>query len=95
MTVQLLQSKKILGSFTKYKMIPEPIIQPEFESSPFHHRLILQFNPSPGLIIARCEGGAVLGEGGRRPKKDFWLPQCLTLGKADSKPPNDSYQWDD
>lgn len=35
MTVQLVQSKKILGNFTKYEMIPEPIIQLESESPPF------------------------------------------------------------
>ena len=56
-TLQLLQSKEIRVSFTRYKMITEPIIQLESKSS-FYRSQILQFNPSLGLITARCEGGA-------------------------------------
>lgn len=30
----------------------------------------------------------------RRPKSESWLPLRLTLGEAESKPPNESYPWD-
>lgn len=45
----------------------------------FHHRLIFQFNPTPGLIIARCEGGAAQLGLSEETQEWFLAPTVLDL----------------
>lgn len=43
----------------------------------FHCRLILQFNPTAGLIIARCEGGAA--QRGESEEAQEWILASIVL----------------